>query len=64
MRGGQYQVLYLLRGLRDRGHAVRLLARRGGPLLDQAIADAIDTPRAVGLRAAAQSRLGRRRPRP
>ncbi len=43
MRGGQHQVLYLLRGLRDRGHAVRLLARRGGPLLDQAIADAIDT---------------------
>ena len=43
MRGGQYQVLYLLRGLRERGHAVRLLARRGGPLLEQAMAEAIDT---------------------
>lgn len=43
MRGGQQQVLYLLRGLRDRGHAVRLLARRGGPLLDQAMAEAFDS---------------------
>ena len=42
MRGGQWQVLYLLRGLRDRGYEVRLLARRGSPLLDAAAAEAFD----------------------
>lgn len=36
MRGGQWQVLHLLRGLRDRGgFALRLLAR--GPLLERAL---------------------------
>src|SRR4051794_1979329 len=32
MRGGQYQVLLLLNGLREKGHASVLLAREGGPL--------------------------------
>lgn len=32
MRGGQHQLLLLLRGLRERGYASELLARRGGPL--------------------------------
>lgn len=40
MRGGQWQVLYLLRGLRDRGHQSRLLAR--GQLLEQAQAEGFD----------------------
>jgi hypothetical protein len=35
MRGGQWQVLHLLRGLRDRGFDLRLLAR--GPLLERAL---------------------------
>jgi hypothetical protein len=39
MRGGQWQVLYLLRGLRQRGHDVRLLARGSGPLLERARQD-------------------------
>jgi L-malate glycosyltransferase len=42
MRGGQWQVLYLLRGLRSRGHEVTLLARRGAPLLAAAVADGFD----------------------
>lgn len=40
MRGGQWQVLYLLRGLRARGHEVKLLAR--GPLLETASAEGFD----------------------
>ncbi|MBV9301391.1 MAG: glycosyltransferase family 4 protein [Acidobacteriaceae bacterium] len=32
MRGGQYQVLLLLKGLRERGHESILLARKKGPL--------------------------------
>ena len=42
MRGGQWQVLFLLRGLRERGHEVRLLARRGSPLLGAAAAEGFD----------------------
>ena len=42
MRGGQWQVPYLLRGLRERGHAVRLLGRRGGELLGRAADEGID----------------------
>src|SRR5436190_11668553 len=33
MRGGQYQVLLLMRALERRGHKQLLLARRGSPLL-------------------------------
>lgn len=36
MRGGQWQVLRLMRGLRKRGHQSILLARAKGPLLDGA----------------------------
>ena len=34
MRGGQWQVIRLLRGLRKRGHHNLILARSGGPLLE------------------------------
>ncbi len=36
MRGGQRQVLQLLQGLKERGHASELLARRGSPLWNTA----------------------------
>ena len=42
MRGGQWQVLYLLRGLRDRGQELKLLGRRGGELLSRASAEGFD----------------------
>jgi glycosyltransferase involved in cell wall biosynthesis len=42
MRGGQWQALYLIRGLRARGHEVRLLARAGSPLLETAAAEGLD----------------------
>lgn len=42
MRGGQFQVLHLLRGLRDRGHVNILLARRGSPLMREAKAEGFD----------------------
>lgn len=42
MRGGQWQVLYLAHGLRARGHEVKLLARRGGPLLAAAASGGAD----------------------
>jgi glycosyltransferase involved in cell wall biosynthesis len=42
MRGGQFQVLHLLHGLRDRGHVNILLARRGSPLMRAAKADGFD----------------------
>lgn len=42
MRGGQWQVLYLLRGLRALGHEIALLARRNGPLLAAAAAEGLD----------------------
>jgi len=37
MRGGQWQVLYLLEGLRARGHETVLLARRQAPLYTAAL---------------------------
>jgi hypothetical protein len=37
MRGGQLQVIRLMRGLRDRGHGVVLLARKSSPLLETAL---------------------------
>jgi hypothetical protein len=42
MRGGQWQVLFLMRGLRRHGHKVRLLARGSGLLLRQARAEGFD----------------------
>jgi glycosyltransferase involved in cell wall biosynthesis len=42
MRGGQWQALYLLRGLIAQGHRVRLLAPPGSPLLQAALAQQID----------------------
>lgn len=36
MRGGQWQVLRLIEGLRDRGHANLLLSRKGSPLAVEA----------------------------
>lgn len=42
MRGGQWQVLLLLRGLRDRGHELKLLARAGSPLFGRAYAEGFD----------------------
>jgi hypothetical protein len=42
MRGGQWQVLYLLRGLRSQGHEVALLARRQGALLSAAVAEGFE----------------------
>ncbi len=38
MRGGQWQALYLLNGLVERGHRVRLLAPAGSPLAQAAAA--------------------------
>src|SRR5258706_2061875 len=37
MRGGQYQVLLLVQGLAARGHQQALVARRGSPLLKEAL---------------------------
>src|SRR5437016_9004302 len=42
MRGGQWQVLHLLRGLTAAGHNSTLLARPGSPLLDRARSGDID----------------------
>lgn len=43
MRGGQWQALYLLRGLARAGHRVRLLAPHDSPLRKAALADSLDT---------------------
>ena len=42
MRGGQWQALYLLRGLAEYGHGVRLLAPAGSSLLQAAAAQHLD----------------------
>lgn len=39
MRGGQWQALYLMQGLRAAGHTQMLLARAGAPLLARAAAE-------------------------
>jgi len=39
MRGGQWQALLLMRGLRDRGHESLLLGRAGSPLMERAKAE-------------------------
>lgn len=49
MRGGQWQALYLLRGLAKAGHRTMLAARDGSPLLEQARDEKIDA-RALRLR--------------
>lgn len=43
MRGGQWQALYLVRGLVALGHQIRLLTPAGSPLTKLARADGIDT---------------------
>ena len=43
MRGGQWQVLYLLRGLAAMGHQVTLLARDGAALLDRSHVEDFDS---------------------
>ena len=53
MRGGQYQVMLLLNGLRERGHDSVLLARKGTPLWNAA--------EAAGHRLAPASLLGVRK---
>jgi hypothetical protein len=42
MRGGQWQVLYLIRGMIKAGHCARLLAREGSPLMHAANAERLD----------------------
>lgn len=42
MRGGQWQALYLLNGLVERGHCVRLLAPADSPLAQAAAAQQLD----------------------
>lgn len=42
MRGGQWQALYLLRGLAAAGHEVRLLAPAGAPLFEAALNEQLD----------------------
>ena len=42
MRGGQWQALYLMRGLAARGHRVRLLAPGKSPLLSAAKSEGLD----------------------
>ena len=42
MRGGQWQALYLMRGLLLRGHRIRLLAPRGSPLFQAAKSQTMD----------------------
>ncbi len=42
MRGGQWQALYLMRGLIAAGHRARLLAPAGSPLMNAAAAQQVD----------------------
>jgi glycosyltransferase involved in cell wall biosynthesis len=56
MRGGQWQVLYLLEGLAAAGHPATLLAQPGSPLYDMGLHEGLDV-RPVGL--AAVARLSR-----
>ncbi len=57
MRGGQWQALYLMRGLAAAGHQVRLLAPAESPLMEKALADQIDA-RPLGLAALANAASG------
>ncbi len=57
MRGGQWQVLYLMRGLAAAGIGVRLLAPANSPLLQAALAQKLDA-RPLTLRALPQAVSG------
>jgi Glycosyl transferases group 1/Glycosyltransferase Family 4 len=57
MRGGQWQALYLLRGLRALGHKIRLLTPDESPLMQLALADGIDA-RPLGIAALAGATSG------
>ena len=57
MRGGQWQALYLLRGLAALGHQIRLLTPDGSPLMQLALADGIDA-RPLGIAALAGATSG------
>jgi len=57
MRGGQWQVLRLVEGLRAKGHESVLLAREGGPLFQQARKRGMEV-RAVNLRSVRQLSRG------
>jgi Glycosyl transferases group 1/Glycosyltransferase Family 4 len=57
MRGGQWQALYLMRGLRALGHQIRLLTPDGSPLMQLAVEDGIDA-RPLGIAALAGSTSG------
>ncbi len=48
MRGGQWQVLYLLQGLSAAGHEVILFARSGAPLFEKAQAEFDVRPATLG----------------
>jgi hypothetical protein len=54
MRGGQWQALYLMRGLMAAGHRVRLLAPADSRLTEAAIANGLDT-RPLGIAALASA---------
>jgi hypothetical protein len=57
MRGGQWQALYLLRGLAAAGIGVRLLAPANSPLLQAALAQQLDA-RPLGLRTLSKATPG------
>jgi hypothetical protein len=57
MRGGQWQALYLMRGLAAAGHQVRLLTPADSPLMEHARADGIDA-RPLGIAALAGATSG------
>ena len=57
MRGGQWQALYLMRGLAAAGHQVRLLTPADSPLMEHARADKIDA-RPLGIAALAGATSG------
>jgi hypothetical protein len=57
MRGGQWQALYLMRGLSALGHQIRLLTPDGSPLMKLAVKDGIDA-RPLGIAALARAVSG------
>jgi hypothetical protein len=57
MRGGQWQALYLMRGLAALGHPIRLLTPDGSPLMQLAVKDGIDA-RPLGIAALAGATSG------
>ena len=57
MRGGQWQALYLIRGLAAAGHQVRLLTPAESPLMEHAHTDGIDA-RPLGIAALAGATSG------